>query len=180
MLRPILLIASLVILVVGFAVVLTVLVANEELPAADDVVMVSTLHTTRSTHRISPLIYGVSWADAAAAKDLRLTFNRWGGNATSRYNWKENCQSHTSDWFFESLPRPGAEPGAEADDFIRLTHAGGGLAGIMCGTMLARLVGQTSRNKIVLGVVFAVLLGLLSFGLGFGGCMLGGFKVNFR
>lgn len=147
MLRPILLIVSLVILVVGFAVVLTVLVANEELPAADDVVMVSTLHTTRSTHRISPLIYGVSWADAAAAKDLRLTFNRWGGNATSRYNWQENCQSHTSDWFFESLPRPGAEPGAEADDFIKLTRAGGGLAGITIPTLdwIAKLGPQRSR-----------------------------------
>src|SRR5262245_12891537 len=52
---------------------------------------------------------------------------------------------------------------------------GGGIAGIVCGTMLARRVGRTSGSKILLGVVFAVLLGLLSFGLGFAGCMLGGF-----
>jgi hypothetical protein len=57
---------------------------------------------------------------------------------------------------------------------------GGGMAGIACGTILARRVGRTLGGKVLLGVVFAALLGLLSFGLGFAGCMLGGFKLDFR
>jgi hypothetical protein len=57
---------------------------------------------------------------------------------------------------------------------------GGGMAGIACGTMVARRVGRTPGSKMFLGIVFAVLLGLLSFGLGFAGCMLGGFKMDFR
>jgi hypothetical protein len=68
---------------------------------------------------------------------------------------------------------------AKADGFaIACPLVGGGLAGIACGTMLAR--GRTHGNKILLGIVFAVLLGSLSFGLGFAGCVLGGFKMDFR
>ena len=57
---------------------------------------------------------------------------------------------------------------------------GGGIAGIVCGTMLARQVGRTHRNMILSGVLFAFLLGSLSFCLGFAGCMIGGFKMDFR
>lgn len=104
-----------------------VIAARVALPAADAPV-VGLVDTARSTHRISPLIYGVSWADAAAVQDLRLPFNRWGGNHTTTYNWQDNCFNHGSDWFFQSLPRPEAAPGAEADSFIRLTRAGGAQA----------------------------------------------------
>jgi hypothetical protein len=70
---------------------------------------------------------------------------------------------------------------AKADGLaVACSLIGGGLAGIACGTMLARQLGRTQGNKILLGVVFAVLFGSLSFGLGFAGCMVGGFKMDFR
>jgi hypothetical protein len=70
---------------------------------------------------------------------------------------------------------------AKADGLaIACLLVGGSLAGITCGTMLAKKMGRTHGNKILLGVMFAVLLGSLSFGLGFAGCMLGGFKMDFR
>ena len=35
-------------------------------------------------HAISPLIYGMNFADAALAQDLRLPVDRWGGNSKTR------------------------------------------------------------------------------------------------
>ena len=55
---------------------------------------------------------------------------------------------------------------------------GGSLAGIACGTILARHVGRTYVGRILLGIVFAVLLGSLSFYLGYVGCALGGYKME--
>jgi hypothetical protein len=94
---------------------------------------------------------------------------------------------HKTNWliFFGLLLAPALlallAASAKADGLaIACPLVGGGLAGIACGTMLARQMGRTPGNKVLLGVLFAVLLGSLSFGLGFAGCMLGGFKMDFR
>src|SRR6476620_3999105 len=55
-------------------------------------------------HSISPLIYGMNFADAALAQDLRLPIDRWGGNSTTRYNWQNDMANHASDWLFENIP----------------------------------------------------------------------------
>src|SRR6185436_10436679 len=39
-------------------------------------------------HSISPYIYGMNFADVALASELGLPVRRWGGNATTRYNWQ--------------------------------------------------------------------------------------------
>ncbi len=76
-------------------------------------------------HPIHPLIYGVNFATSEQLAELNVPWNRSGGNATTRYNWEANASNHAADWYFESLPRSGAQPGAEVDDFIRETAAGG-------------------------------------------------------
>jgi hypothetical protein len=55
-------------------------------------------------HPISPLIYGMNFADAALAQDVRLPLDRWGGNSTTRYNWQNDMSNHASDYFFENIP----------------------------------------------------------------------------
>ncbi|MSU57497.1 MAG: hypothetical protein EXS35_04835 [Pedosphaera sp.] len=57
---------------------------------------------------------------------------------------------------------------------------GGGLAGIVCGIMLARRVGRMPGMQVALAFLFVPLLGFVSFILGFFGCMLGGFQINMR
>lgn len=52
---------------------------------------------------ISPDIYGMNWADEALAKELSIPVRRWGGNATSRYNWKNDIGNHAIDWYFENI-----------------------------------------------------------------------------
>jgi hypothetical protein len=58
------------------------------------------------THPISPFIYGMSYysssADTAAATAISLPINRWGGDATSRYNYVLDVTNSASDWYYEN------------------------------------------------------------------------------
>jgi hypothetical protein len=57
---------------------------------------------------ISPDIYGMNEYEtpgnvATFLKELRLPVRRWGGNITTRYNWKNDIGNHASDWYFNNL-----------------------------------------------------------------------------
>ena len=56
------------------------------------------------THTINPYIYGMNayTLNASAAKAVNLPIDRWGGNATSRYNYLLDVTSSASDWYFEN------------------------------------------------------------------------------
>ena len=56
----------------------------------------------------------MNFADEALAAELRLPVRRWGGNATTRYNWQTDTSNHASDWYFENIPNDNAEPGGAA------------------------------------------------------------------
>src|SRR6516164_10721770 len=73
-------------------------------------------------HPISPDIYGINFywtlgtnpsAQAtSAARDVRATLRRWGGNNTSTYHWKYDVSNIDADWFFEVLPSSISAPAA--------------------------------------------------------------------
>jgi hypothetical protein len=56
--------------------------------------------------KISPLIYGIAFYpitdDSPAQWKMGATSRRWGGNASSRYNWEQNFWNLDFDWFFEN------------------------------------------------------------------------------
>ncbi|RLT41699.1 MAG: hypothetical protein DWI57_06635, partial [Chloroflexi bacterium] len=61
---------------------------------------------------ISPDIYGMNTylmpGDASAyMQALGVTVRRWGGNATSRYNWKLDVSNTVMDWYFENFKESG-------------------------------------------------------------------------
>ena len=67
---------------------------------------------------ISPLIYGVAFADPAYLKNLGASANRWGGNATSTFNWDNgNADNAGRDWQFRNQ----GGTGNAADEFIAST-----------------------------------------------------------
>jgi hypothetical protein len=71
---------------------------------------------------ISPLIYGVAFADQAYLKELGATTNRWGGNATSTFNWDlGNADNAGRDWEFRNQ----GGSGNAADTFISQSLAAG-------------------------------------------------------
>jgi hypothetical protein len=76
-------------------------------------------------HSIDAHIYGVAFADTASMADLHSPLNRWGGNATSSYNWQANAENRASDWYFESIGASSSTPGDDADTFVSQAKAGG-------------------------------------------------------
>jgi hypothetical protein len=78
--------------------------------------------TALGRHPISPEIYGMNLADPALVTELRLTANRWGGNATSRYNWRTNTSNTGSDYFYENVVRT---PAQSLDRFVTGSLAAG-------------------------------------------------------
>ncbi len=60
---------------------------------------------------ISPGIYGVAFDSGRPNDDspwaIGATARRWGGNASSRYNWKLHAWNAGNDWFFRNLEYTG-------------------------------------------------------------------------
>lgn len=94
-------------------------------PVVTNISVALTINAAQNQRPISPLIYGVAFADASQLNELNAPLNRWGGNSTTRYNWFLNADNKASDWYFQSLPQSSATPGAAADDFISATKSGG-------------------------------------------------------
>jgi Glycoside hydrolase family 44 len=55
-------------------------------------------------HTINPYIYGMNayTLNSSAAKAAAISIDRWGGDATSRYNYLLDVTSSASDWYFEN------------------------------------------------------------------------------
>ncbi len=69
---------------------------------------------------ISPLIYGVAFADGQVLRRLGATVNRWGGNTATTYNWVKRCWNAARDWEFRNQPVD-----EDPDQFIRETLEAG-------------------------------------------------------
>jgi len=56
------------------------------------------------THAINPYIYGMNafGSTGTTGKTAGITIDRWGGDATSRYNYKLDVTSSAADWYFEN------------------------------------------------------------------------------
>jgi len=54
-----------------------------------------------SRHAISPYIYGINeYADNGLASIMRIPLRRFGGDATTSYNWRIDVSNSASDWYF--------------------------------------------------------------------------------
>jgi hypothetical protein len=63
-----------------------------------------TVDALSSRHLVSPYVYGGAYPqDAPTITDSGLTVVRWGGNATSRYNWKLFTYNAANDWYYEDF-----------------------------------------------------------------------------
>jgi hypothetical protein len=85
---------------------------------------------TAGRHPISRYVYGINFADASLSKELKLPVDRWGGNATTRYNYLNDTSNRASDWYFENIPNDVSDPsalpdGSSADQFVEKDRAAG-------------------------------------------------------
>jgi hypothetical protein len=86
-----------------------------------------TVDAAVETHKISPFIYGMNfWSqDTAVAKAARIGIDRWGGNATTPYNYKLDISNNGGDWFFEVLPNTNSAYPDVSDFNTQVTHDAG-------------------------------------------------------
>ncbi len=71
---------------------------------------------TANRRPISPLIYGVSLTGNLQAGQPAYPVRRWGGNATTRYNWQVDASNRASDWFFLNYPEATPDPATLPND----------------------------------------------------------------
>ncbi|HUO57151.1 MAG TPA: glycoside hydrolase family 44 protein, partial [bacterium] len=83
--------------------------------------------SAKPDHPISPYIYGFNYMSTEALEKTGGALNRWGGNDTTGYNWKDDADNHGSDWFFLNTGGPVgiAEKDKRYYKFIQETLAAG-------------------------------------------------------
>lgn len=83
---------------------------------------------------ISPDVYGASFPTPAFAAAARLPLQRWGGNSTSRYDYRTDDYNTANDWYFENLRWEGGQAstgGASAlDQFVATAATSGARAAV--------------------------------------------------
>jgi hypothetical protein len=107
-----------------------------------------TVNTLANRHVISDYIYGANFppSEAYIAKG-GVTLNRWGGNNSSRYNWKLNVTNLDNDWYFENYTwgSSGIDAPGSASFIASVVAAGG--APVMTIPMLPWVAKDSSSNS---------------------------------
>jgi uncharacterized protein (TIGR03437 family) len=56
-----------------------------------------------AVHPISPYVYGINqYADSGLANIMRIPLRRFGGDATTSYNWQIDVSNSAADWYFQN------------------------------------------------------------------------------
>jgi hypothetical protein len=87
-----------------------------------------TINAMTNRHPISPYVYGGAYPqDAATITDSGLTEVRWGGDATSTYNWQLQTDNAANDYYFEDYAAEGFSNGSDGSStqFIQDVKAAG-------------------------------------------------------
>jgi fibronectin type 3 domain-containing protein len=75
-----------------------------------------TIDTMANRHAISPYVYGGAYPrNANTIADGGLAVVRWGGNATSTYNWQLGTNNADDDYYFEDFASSGFNNGTDGD-----------------------------------------------------------------
>lgn len=88
-------------------------------------------------HPISPLIYGVNFPPSTSyVTDSGATLVRWGGNASTRYNWKNFDTNAANDWYFQNREMDDSNPLYQDSTYFVSSIAKAGAVPIMTIGML--------------------------------------------
>jgi len=82
-----------------------------------------TVDVLSNRHQISPYIYGGAYPkNPATVTDSGLSIVRWGGNATSTYNWQTKTYNADNDYFFEDYNNTGFSTSGLDGDSIQFVQ----------------------------------------------------------
>jgi hypothetical protein len=95
-------------------------------PTASSASVHVTVDVLTNRHPISAYVYGGAFPkDAATITDSGLSVVRWGGNATSRYNWKTQTSNSANDYYFSDYTYTGIGD-SDSVKYVQDVKAAGG------------------------------------------------------
>ncbi len=111
-----------------------------------------TIDPSTTLGEISDDIYGLNFADESLASELGLSVDRWGGNSTTRYNYRIDASNRGSDFFFENHPeerQDATDPllgSSSLNDFVRKDQRVGADSVVTVNT-----IGWMSKSREIIG-----------------------------
>lgn len=93
-----------------------ILVAERTGPPPEPTTVAVSVNPAADRRPVNPLIYGVSFGEAAQLDAPGFTVRRWGGNHTTRYSWLADTGNRAMDWFFLNIPEDNPHPERLPDD----------------------------------------------------------------
>jgi uncharacterized protein (TIGR03437 family) len=76
-----------------------------------------------SRHPISPYVYGINeYADSGLDSIMRIPLRRFGGDATTSYNWQIDVSNSASDWYFANGAQYTGKPALPDGSSFDLFH----------------------------------------------------------
>jgi hypothetical protein len=95
-----------------------------------------TVDVLSNRHPISPYVYGGAFPkDGPTITDSGLTAVRWGGNASTRYNWINFDTNAANDFYFVNRPMGNPPLFSDSIQFVNNVKAAGGLPLITVGML---------------------------------------------
>ena len=102
-------------------------ITDVQVTSAPSTSIVVHVNALANRHTISPLIYGANFPPSAGyIATAGVTLSRWGGNSSSRYNWKLNVTNLDADYYFENYPWNGSGLATNSAAFLSSVAAAGG------------------------------------------------------
>jgi uncharacterized protein (TIGR03437 family) len=78
-----------------------------------------------AVHPISPYVYGINqYADNGLGTLMRIPLRRFGGDATTSYNWQIDVSNSAGDWYFQNNPQYTGTPALPDGSSFDLFHEG--------------------------------------------------------
>src|SRR5277367_54495 len=131
-------------------VVAGVAIAVPQAPAAKTVHI--TIDALTDRHPISPYVYGGAYPqDAATVTDIGLSVVRWGGDATSTYNWQLQTYNAANDYYYEDYAASGFNNGSDGSSTQFITDVKNAGSNPLMTMVMLPWVAQTPETSVTQG-----------------------------
>jgi hypothetical protein len=110
------------------------------------------INVLANRHAISPFIYGGAYPqDAAHVTDSGLSLVRWGGDATSTYNWQLQTDNSAADYYFEDYNAEGFSNGSDSSSTQFITDVKNAGSHPLMTMVMLPWVAQSAETSVTQG-----------------------------
>jgi hypothetical protein len=110
------------------------------------------INVLANRHTISPYIYGGSYPqDAAHVADSGMSVVRWGGDATSTYNWQLQTYNAANDYYYEDYAAEGFSNGSDASSTQFITDVKNAGSHPLMTMVMLPWVAQSAETSVTQG-----------------------------